>query len=997
MDTNKPEAKSTPDDLAKLPLESWFFSTAHNCACKLLDEQTLWGQTVCRVWLPNQDAVVRIPRSALQPLTAQLIPDIEAHRIGYIASAAKVAEVLEGVSNSSEDPVLLAPMESNVIPLPHQLHALARAVAGDRIRYLLADEVGLGKTIEAGLVMRELKLRGLVRRTLVVAPKGLATQWVSEMRTHFNEDFQLILGEDLAILKRMNAGNHARYWTQQNNLQYLDEPDALQQTNPWRTFNQVIVSLDSVKPLEKRRGWSQEKIEQYNGSRFEDLITADWDLIIIDESHRLGGSSEQVARYKLGRGLAEAAPYLLLLSATPHQGKSDAFHRLLTLLDAEAFPEQASVTRKRVAPFVIRTEKRNAIDADGKALFKPRRTQMVAVRWESRHALQQLLYEAVTDYVREGYNQALRDKKRHVGFLMILLQRLVVSSTRAIRTTLERRLTVLKENQQQTSLRLEELDNGLEISDSLEDFYDLDGQEQLDELLKMQGEALQLESSHVETLLNTARQCEQAGPDAKAETLLEWIYQLQASENEIDLKVLIFTEFVPTQSMLKEFLEARGISVTTLNGSMAMEERKRAQEAFLEQTRVLVSTDAGGEGLNLQFCHVIINYDLPWNPMRLEQRIGRVDRIGQAKVVRAFNFIFEDSVEFRVREVLEQKLGIIFDEFGIDKTGDVLDSAQAGELFEELFTTSLLKPESIDLAVEKTLAKLREELREVKESSAIYTTSEELDVSVAERLRSHPLPHWVEKMTLSYLQAYGGEVRQKRSWWDLTWPDGQSFKKCVFTSQEAERLSEAKLFNLENNRIRGLALNLPQISSGQPLPCVSITGLPATIKGFWGLFEIRMQAGLHKKSNLLRIPSVRRRYTSVFLNEEGKLFLPTARHIWDTLQAAEVKVSATLVGTEAQVAFDRLLAAAEPAGQEAFEALQQEHLAAITREEERGRVAFASRRKAIAVVGLPEVRQYRLVKCDTEETEWRKELGYARQIVPEIRPLLLMRISMEGA
>ena len=975
---------------------SWQYSTVHNCACKIIEEQTLWGQTVCRVWLPNQDAVVRIPRSALQPFNANLNPDIETHRICYIAAAAKVAEVLEGGASALDGPVLLAPMESNVIPLPHQIHALSRAVAGDRIRYLLADEVGLGKTIEAGLVMRELKLRGLVRRTLVVAPKGLATQWVSEMRTHFNEAFQLILGEDLAVLKRMNAGDHARYWTQQNSLQYLDEPDAWQQVNPWRTFNQVIVSLDSVKPLEKRRGWNQEKIDQFNSSRFEDLITAGWDLVIIDESHRLGGSTDQVARYKLGRGLAEAAPYLLLLSATPHQGKSDAFHRLLTLLDAEAFPDQASVTRNRVAPFVIRTEKRNAIDADGKALFKPRRTQMVSVRWENRHSLQQLLYEAVTDYVREGYNQAMRDKKRHVGFLMILMQRLVVSSTRAIRTTLERRLNVLKENQQQTSLRLDELENGTEAVDNLDDFYDMDGQELLDELLKTHVEALQLESSHVEALLNTARQCEQAGPDAKAETLIEWIYQLQSSENEIDLKVLIFTEFVPTQAMLKEFLEARGISVATLNGSMDMDERKRAQAAFHEQTRVLVSTDAGGEGLNLQFCHVIINYDIPWNPMRLEQRIGRVDRIGQPKTVRAINFVFEDSVEFRVREVLEQKLSIIFEEFGIDKTGDVLDSAQAGELFEELFTAALLNPDCIELSVDQTMARLREEIREVKESSSIYDISDEPDVLVAERLRSHPLPHWVERMTLSYLKAYGGDVKQKRSWWDLTWPNGQTFKKCVFTSQEADRLSESKLLNLENNRVRGLALNLPQITSGQPLPCVSIADLPTSISGFWGLFEIRMQAGLHKQSNLLRIPSVRRRYTSVFLSEEGKLFLPTARHIWDALQTAEVNVSDTLVGNDAQSVFDRLLEATEKSGEEVFDALRQEHMASIAREEERGRVAFTSRRKSIDVIGLPEVRQYRLVKCDAEETEWRKELESAGQIAPEIRPLLLMRIIKVG-
>ncbi|SOB57413.1 Helicase domain protein [Pseudodesulfovibrio profundus] len=960
----------------------WQYSTVHNSACKVIEEQTLWGQTVCRVWLPNQDAVVRVPRSALRPLSADLRPEIEAGRIAYVAAAAKVAEVLEGSTSATEGHVLLAPMESNVIPLPHQIHALSRAISGDRVRYLLADEVGLGKTIEAGLVMRELKLRGLVRRILVVSPKGIATQWVAEMQTHFNEQFQLVLGDDIGTLQRLATGADHR-------------------NSAWSMFDQVIVSLDSVKPMDKRRGWTAERVAEYNRSRFEDLITAGWDLVVVDEAHRLGGSTDQVARYKLGKGLAEAAPYVLLLSATPHQGKTDAFHRLMNLLDDDAFPDMDSVSRERVAPYVIRTEKRKAIDADGKPLFKPRRTQMAPVAWESRHHLQQLLYEAVTDYVREGYNQALREKKRHIGFLMILMQRLVVSSTRAIRTTLERRLAALKEGEQQASLRLAELENGTEGSESPDDemaeLYDMDGQELLDELLKSHVSALQSEGSHVETLLDAAVRCEQAGPDAKAEALIEWVYELQAEENEPDLKVLIFTEFVPTQQMLKEFLEARGISVVTLNGSMDMEERKQVQDAFRKSHRVLVSTDAGGEGLNLQFAHVIINYDIPWNPMRLEQRIGRVDRIGQPKKVRAINFVFEDSVEFRVREVLEQKLSVIFDEFGIDKTGDVLDSAQAGELFEDVFASAILNPDGIETSVDQTVARLRDEIQQVREASAIYGISEEPDVQAAERLRSHPLPHWVERMTVGYLNSHGGVASRKRSWWDLNWPDGQEHRKAVFNAREADRLTDATLLNLENSRVRGLALNLPQIAAGQPLPCVSVSGLPASISGLWGLFEIRLQAGMHQKTQLLRIPMVRRGYVSVFVSEEGKLFLPTARHIWDALQTAEAQVQATLGQDESIIAHERLQEAAEQAGQELFDALQQAHLASVAREEERGIVSFASRRKAIERVGLPEVRQFRLSRCDADESEWRHELQSARQIVPEIRPLLMLRIIKGGA
>jgi len=956
----------------------WQYSTVHNSACKVIEEQTLWGQTVCRVWLPNHDAVVRVPRSALRPLNTDLQPEIEAGRIAYVAAAAKVAEVLEGSSSASDGHVLLAPMESNVIPLPHQINALSRAISGDRVRYLLADEVGLGKTIEAGLIMRELKLRGLVRRTLVVSPKGIATQWVAEMQTHFNEQFQLVLGDDISAMQRLCTGGDRR-------------------NSVWSMFDQVIVSFDSVKPLDKRRGWTVERVAEYNNIRFEGLISAGWDLVIVDEAHRLGGSTDQVARYRLGQGLAEAAPYVLLLSATPHQGKTDAFHRLISLLDDNAFPDMDSVSRDRVAPYVIRTEKRKSIDADGKPLFKPRRTQMVPVIWESRHYLQQLLYEAVTDYVREGYNQALKEKKRHVGFLMILMQRLVVSSTRAIRTTLERRLAALKEGEQLASLRLTELENDSEGAETFDDLYDMDGQELLDELLNSHVSALKSEVSHVETLLEAAIRCEQAGQDAKAEALIERFYALQAEENEQDLKVLIFTEFVSTQDMLKEFLETRGISVVTLNGSMDMNERKQAQDAFRKSHRVLVSTDAGGEGLNLQFAHVIINFDMPWNPMRLEQRIGRVDRIGQPKVVRAINFVLEDSVEFRVREVLEQKLAVIFEEFGIDKTGDVLDSAQADELFEDVFASAILNPDGIETSVDHTVARIRDEIQQVQESSAIYGISEEPDVQAAKWLRSHPLPHWVERMTVGYLNSHGGAASRKRSWWDLNWPDGQEHRKAVFNAREADRLTDATLLNLQNSRVRGLALNLPQIAAGQPLPCVTVSGLPASISGLWGLFEIRLQAGMHQKTQLLRIPMVRRGYVSVFLSEEGKLFLPTARHIWDALQTAEAQVQATLGQDESIAAHARLQEVAEQAGQELFDALQQAHLASVAREEERGIVSFASRRKAIERVGLPEVRQFRLSRCIADESEWRHELQSARQIVPEIRPLLMLRIIKGGA
>ncbi len=947
----------------QLPTASkWYYSPDHGQLCQVIETQTLWGETTCRVWLPGRDSVVRIPASRLKPLESRGTgsPD----DIAYVAAAARVADAL------TQD-VLLAPIESSVIPLPHQIRALSRAIANDRVRYLLADEVGLGKTIEAGLIMRELKLRGLVKRTLVVAPKGLVSQWVSEMRFHFGETFQLVLPEDIKTLKRIapttgpgrgERGNH--------DLKVLP-------ANAWQMFSQMVVPMDSVKPLDKRRGWSAAQVGEYNRERFEDLISAGWDLVIVDEAHRLGGSTDQVARFKLGQGLSEAAPYLLLLSATPHQGKTDAFHRLVSLIDAQAFPDIGSVTRERVQPYVIRTEKRRAIDAEGKPLFKPRRTELGPVSWQERHRDQQLLYEAVTEYVREGYNQAMREKRSYIGFLMILMQRLVVSSTSAIRTTLEKRLEVLAEPEEQLTL--------FPLT-SEDEWADLDGQEQMDVLLRTRLKALKNERAEVRLLLEAAARCEQAGPDAKAEALLDWLYRLQSEEGDPELKALVFTEFVPTQEMLQRFLTERGFSVVCLNGSMDMEERKRVQEAFAQDARILVSTDAGGEGLNLQFCHVVVNYDIPWNPMRIEQRIGRVDRIGQSHTVRAVNLVFEDSVEHRVREVLEQKLAVIFEEFGIDKTGDVLDSAQAGRMFDEMYVEAILHPETVDESVDSVVARLREEVREARATASVLGASEELEPGAAQRLLSHPLPHWVERMTVSYLKAHGGRAERKGQGWNLTWPDGQTYDNVVFTGKEAERLPAARHLTLEDPKVRGLAMRLPRFAPGQPVPVVSIPSLAEEVRGIWSLWRIAIAAAEWN----------RRRIMPLFLADNGRVFMPTARHIWDQLLGASPKVRATLDPDASQAAFAQLQKVAEEHGRPIYEALVQEHQARIAREREKADYAFAARRRTIERSGLSQVRHHRLNLLAQEERSFQEQLDQKAHAYPEMVPLLVIRVEGGG-
>ena len=941
---------------------SWCYSPDHGQLCQVIEVQTFWGETICRVWLPGRDSVVRIPASRLKSIESAGTGS--PNDIAYVAAAARVADVL------TQD-VLLAPIESSVIPLPHQIRALSCAIANDRVRYLLADEVGLGKTIEAGLIMRELKLRGLVKRTLVIAPKGLVSQWVSEMRTHFNEQFQLVLPEDIKTLSRISAVPGSEF-------RVLDAEDSQPATrNSWTLFSQVVVPMDSVKPLDKRRGWTAAQVSEHNRERFEDLISAGWDLVIVDEAHRLGGSTDQVARFKLGQGLSEAAPYLLLLSATPHQGKTDAFHRLVSLIDAKAFPDISSVTRERVQPYVIRTEKRRAIDADGKPLFKPRLTQLAPVSWGERHRNQQVLYEAVTEYVREGYNQAMREKRSYIGFLMILMQRLVVSSTSAIRTTLERRLEALAAPQEQLTLFPI-------ISD--EEWADLDGQEQIELLLRTRLKALKNERAEVKLLLDAAARCEQIGPDAKAEALLDWLYRLQSEEGDPELKALVFTEFVPTQDMLRRFLIERGFSVACLNGSMDMEERKRVQQAFAGDARILISTEAGGEGLNLQFCHVVINYDIPWNPMRLEQRIGRVDRIGQTHAVRAVNFVFEGSVEHRVREVLEQKLAVIFEEFGIDKTGDVLDSAQAGRIFDEIYIDAILNPEKVEDSVETVVASLQEQAREARTTAYVLGATEDLEPGEAQRLLTHPLSHWIERMTVSYLKAHGGQAEKKNQRWKLTWPDGEVFENMVFTSKEAERFPVARHLTLEEPKIRGLAMRLPRIVPGQPVPIVSIPGLTKEVQGIWSLWRIAIAS----------MEWNRRRIMPLFLADSGVIYMPTARHVWDQLLSSSTHVRSILDAAVSQAAFAKLQSAAEEHGKPIYEALIQEHQSRITREREKADYAFTARRKTIDRIGLPQVRNYRLNLLAQEEQSFKKQLDQKAHAYPEMAPLLVIRVEGGG-
>ena len=664
------------------------FDTNAKSNVKILERLEAWGYVSYRVFKPETGKVYKATETQLNRDGGSNIYD--ENYLRYVTLLSKVKnETSEG---------LLSSLASGVIPLPHQLHVLNRVMENNHIRYILADEVGLGKTIEAGMIIKELKARGLIKRILVVCPTGLVTQWAAEMQDKFHEKFNVILPSDFDTIRRLT-----------------DNEDVYGQ------YDQVISPMDSIKPIERHAGWTEERVEKYNEERIYSIINSGWDLVVIDEAHRVAGSTGEVARYKLGHLLSEASPYLLLLSATPHNGKTEPFLRLVRLLDEDAFPNAKSIVKEQVAPYLIRTEKREAIDNSGNKLFKSRITHLVEMSWDERHTMQKELYKRVTAYVSETYNKAQRNRKKNMCliFLLIIMQRMVTSSTAAVRQSLERRLEILKAQSTKIGSLTEDDIATLDIEDGVEEALEaisLDIDEEIAEL---------------EDIISVAKQAEFQHPDVKIEYLLNTVDEIIGEDQ--NQKIIIFTEFVATQQYLEHALVSKGYTVAILNGSMSIDERNIALKDFRDRANVFISTDAGGEGLNLQFSNIIINYDLPWNPMKIEQRCGRVDRIGQQRDVHIFNFIIKDTVENRVRQVLEEKLSVIFKEMGVDKYSDVLDSEVAECDFTEVYMRSISHPSRIDESLYPVESEVKQQLANAKKYKDVIREEKDLTTLVGSK------------------------------------------------------------------------------------------------------------------------------------------------------------------------------------------------------------------------------------------------------------------------
>lgn len=613
---------------------------------------------------------------------------------------------------------------SGIRTLPHQIEAVYRRMLPQpRLRFLLADDPGAGKTIMAGLLIKELKLREAIERILILCPAPLTIQWQDEMLRWFGESFDII----------------------------FSAVDQQQLTNPWQRSSQVISSIDYAKQEDVReRVWRER-----------------WDLVIIDEAHKCSarttsggyGREPKVAttkRYDLVSRLTSQADHVLLLTATPHHGDEDKFAHFLRLIDPDLFPEphrlgkQAAEIRKDVfrlgrdCPWALRRLKEDLRDLDGRRLFPDRHAHTVTFCLNSE---EYALYKAVTAYINEFIPQRTGQRRSSAALTRTVLQRRLASSTCAIHESLKRRLRKQQDlfeelealSPTQRARRLAAIQGCLVDTEQEEDDLDDAARDQLvDEYTAaLELEQLRAEIAALKDLVEQARRVREQANDSKLAALKKCLGEAQFLELKDGRgKLLIFTEHRDTLTYVWEHLEKWGYSTCEIHGGMNPHERKRAQEIFRTQAQVCVATEAAGEGINLQFCHLMINYDMPWNPTRLEQRLGRIHRIGQERDVYVFNFVATDSeegqpiIEGRILHRLLEKLdqmnealeGRVF-----DVIGEVLSLNDVN--LTEMLREAAYDPRRLDEYIDQIDRIDPKKLKEYEEATGIALARSHVDFS----------------------------------------------------------------------------------------------------------------------------------------------------------------------------------------------------------------------------------------------------------------------------
>jgi len=564
---------------------------------------------------------------------------------------------------------------SRVDPLPHQLEAVYDYFLKlARIRFLLADDAGAGKTIMAGLLIKELKLRGLADRILIVCPSNLSFQWQRELLEKFDEKFTVLKGSNI----RNQFGS-----------------------NQWLEHNRIITSLDLAKREDILPGLKQ----------------SHWDLVIVDEAHRMSCSTGgKTARYQLGEYLRDITDHFVLLTATPHKGDPENFTYFLQLLDKDVFADVKSIRHameNQRAPFYLRRtkeamvyfpERDNAGNWLQAKIFTKRITQTIAFQIEGAEFE---LYRNITNYVKRQSALAAADgsnpRAKAIGFLMSMYQRRLASSTFAMRKSLINRANRLEDALKDAYKLANEAPPSIPDEEEWEEMEEYE-REKLEQILEAMSlvqnkELVKAEIADLRAFAKEAEAVEQANQEAKL-AKLRFLLQQEGFFEHRDRRLLIFTEFKDTLYYLEEKLKSWGFAVGCIHGSMKPGSRNEpgtrlhSEQMFREgQIQILLATEAAGEGINLQVCNIMFNYDIPWNPNRLEQRMGRIHRYGQKKDCLIFNFVAENTIEGMVLKKLLEKLQNIRDALDDDAVfnvvGEVMPSDQIERILRDYYAGKL--------------------------------------------------------------------------------------------------------------------------------------------------------------------------------------------------------------------------------------------------------------------------------------------------------------------
>jgi superfamily II DNA or RNA helicase len=637
---------------------------------------------------------------------------------------------------------LFAINASQIDLLPHQADAVYRHILTQpRIRFLLADDPGLGKTIMAGLVLAELKARGAAERCLIVVPAHLREQWQREMNDWFQEDLYVL---DSGTV---NNASHPAFF----------------QKHP-----QIVTSIDFAKRPSVR----------------ELLADQEWDFVVFDEAHKLaarrsGAEIDRTQRYQLGHAISPQARHLLFLTATPHSGDEWAYVFLLQLLEPYMFTSPGQLQRAAQQngglPFVLRRSKDHVSDLQGQKLFRNRTVETLSLEMTLG---ERKIYDAVTDYVRTWYpvsastSGLTAQRRRNVALALTVLQRRVTSGMVAIHQSLVRRRQKLIELLGAWTQYVNVDQNLIDSNQEELDDQSAADREQLQQRLEgvtaaRNHEELRAEIADLEGIIALVRHVQGAGHENK-------LYELRRVVethlmNNPDEKLLVFSEFRDTVSALEHHLRSWGLQVAVIHGGMNMLERRQQEGFFRSEAQVMVATDAAAEGINLQFCRLLINYDLPWNPNRLEQRMGRIHRYGQSRDCFVWNVLYEDTREGDILIRLLAKIERMRSrpELG-DTIYDVISVVLAGINLDQLIAEALLTGDSrhinriIDVDIEDRI----DEFVRLIHSNAL--AADRIDLSairhaVAQSQSTGLTTEDVECFTLTATEVIGGGLESTRA------------------------------------------------------------------------------------------------------------------------------------------------------------------------------------------------------------------------------------------